>query len=200
MASRAQKLISFFKKHGGTVRFATILKAGFHSDSLLALEKEGKVEKISRGIYRLTHKGPLSNPDLVTASLKAPRGVICLLSALAFYEATDEIPRYVDLAIPRGTHANKIDYPPVRFYRFTPDAWKEGIVEQKIESHSIRIYTLSKTVADCFKFRNKIGINAARDALKAAVTEKRVLPKEIMHYAKLCRVANIVKPLLETML
>jgi len=199
MQIRTQELMSFFQSHGGVARFSAILKAGFHPDSLSALEKEGRVEKIARGLYRVTNYTPGSHPDLVIASLQAPRGVICLLSALSFYEATSEIPRYVDLAIPQSTHANRINYPPVRFYRFAPKTWKAGIEKHEIEGHRIKVYSLAKTIADCFKFRNKIGIDPARDALKVAVTEKGIKPKEIIQYAKICRVDNIVKPILEAM-
>ena len=197
---RTQELMSFFQNQGGVVRFSAILKAGFHPDSLIALEKEGKVERIARGLYRVANYEPGSHPDLVIASFQAPRGVICLLSALSFYEATSEIPKYVDIAIPQGTHANRIKYPPVKFYRFAPNAWKTGIEEYKLEGHKIRVYNLAKTIADCFKFRNRIGINTAREALKVAVTEKGTKPKEIMQYAKICRVDNIIKPILEAML
>ncbi len=192
--------MNFFQNHGRVVRFSAILKAGFHPDSLMVLEKEGKVERIARGLYRVTNYTPGSHPDLVIASLQATRGVICLFSALSFYEATSEIPKFVDLAIPQGTHANKINYPPVRFYRFVAKAWKAGIEEHEVEGHKIKVYNLAKTIADCFKFRNKIGPDVARDALKVAVTEKKIKPKEIMQYAKICRVDNIVKPILEAML
>lgn len=200
MQIRTQKLMSFFQSHGGVARFSAILRAGFHPDSLSALEKEGRVEKIARGLYRVANYTPGSHPDLVIASLQAPRGVICLLSALSFYEATSEIPRYVDLAIPQGTHANRIKYPPVRFYRFAPKTWKAGIEKHQIEGHRIKVYSLAKTIADCFKFRNKIGIDPARDALKVAVTEKGIKLKDIIQYAKICRVDSIVKPILEAMI
>ena len=180
MQGRSQELMSFIKGHGGVVRFSAILQAGFHPDSLVVLEKEGKVEKIARGLYRVTNYTPGSHPDLVIASLQAPRSVVCLLSALSFYEATSEIPKYVDLAIPEGTHANRIKYPPVRFYRFALKTWEAGIEEYEIEGHKIRVYNLAKTIADCFKFRNQIGINIARDALKVAIAEKNIKPKEIM--------------------
>jgi predicted transcriptional regulator of viral defense system len=200
MKKRTREIISFFQNHGGITRFSTIIKAGFHPDSLIALEKEKKVEKIARGLYRLTNYTFGSHPDLVTAYLQAPRGVICLLSALSFHEATNEIPHYVDIAIPQGSHANKITYPPVRFYRFSPKAWKGGIEYREIGGHNVKIYGLAKTIADCFKFRNKIGMDLARDALKIAITEKGIKPNEIMQHAKICRVDNIVKPILEAML
>jgi predicted transcriptional regulator of viral defense system len=199
MSTKTQKLMNFFQNHGGVVRFSAILKASFHPDSLMALEKEGKVERIARGLYRITNYTPGSHPDLVIASLQSPRGVVCLLSALSFYEATSEIPKCVDLAIPQGTHANRIKYPPVRFYRFVSCAWKAGIEEREVEGHKIKVYSLAKTIADCFKFRNKIGMDVVRDALKVAVTDKEIKPKEIMHYAKICRVDSIVRPILEAL-
>ena len=200
MSAKSKNLIAFFQRHGGVTRFSAILKAGFHPDSLIAIEEEKKVEKIGRGLYRLTHYAPKDQPDLVTASLQAPRGVVCILSALAFHEATNEIPKHIDFAIPRGTHANLIKYPPIRFYRCSPKTWGEGIEEHTIEGNKIRIYSLAKTVADCFKFRNKIGMDVAREALKIAITEKHIKPKEIMHYAKICRVDGVIKPILEAML
>jgi len=200
MQARTQELMSFFQSHGGMARFSAILKEGFHPDSLGALEKEGKVEKIARGLYRITNYTPGSHPDLVVASLQAPKGVICLLSALSFYEATNEIPKYVDIAIPQGTHANRIKYPPVKFYRFASKAWETGIEKHEVESHQIKVYSLAKTIADCFKFRNRIGVDIARNALKFAITEKGIKPKEIMEYAKICRVDSIIKPILEAMI
>lgn len=200
MGPKAEKLIAFLRKRGGVATYSDIIQARFHKETLLALLNKGEIEKAGRGLYRLREAPALSNPDLVTAALKVPKGVVCLLSALAFHEATDEVPRYVDLAIPRGTHANKLDYPPIRFYRFDQRAWKAGIEQHKIDGYSVRVYGLAKTVADCFKFRNKIGLDVARNALKQAVTEKRVRPREIMQYAKICRMGKIIKPLLETLL
>jgi len=200
MSPRTQELIQYFKKHGGVLRFTDILKAGFHPDSLSAIEKAGKVEKIARGLYHVVNYKPWSHPDLVIASLQAPKGAVCLISALSFYEVTSEIPRYVDIAIPQGTHANRIKYPPVKFYHFAPKAWKAGLQEHEIEGYKIKIYNLAKTIVDCFKFRNRIGMSIARDALKVGITEKKVEPKEVMKYAKICRVSSVIKPILEAMI
>ena len=200
MSPRTQELVSFFKSHGGVVRFVDVLQAGFHPDSLIAIENSGKVEKIARGLYRITNYIPGSHPDLVIASLQAPKGAICLISALSFHEVTSEIPRHVDIAIPQSTHANRIKYPPVKFYRFAPKAWKAGLEEYEIEGYKLRIYNLAKTIVDCFKFRNRIGVDVARDALKTSIAEKRIDPKEVMKYAKICRVSSIITPILEAMI
>ncbi len=200
MGAREVELISFFKKEGGLVSYAEIIKAGFNKALLKISLDSGRINKIDRGLYRLPEGASFSNPDLAAISIKVPKGVICLLSALAFHEVTTEIPRFVGIAIPRGAHANKIKYPPVRFYRFAPQAWETGIEEHKVKGHKIKVYSLAKTIADCFKFRNKIGMDVARDALKTAVTEKGVKPKEVMQYAKICRIDKILKPILEAML
>jgi len=200
MRRKSERLITFFKNNNGIARFSAILKAGFHPDSLKILEREKKVEKLARGLYKLANYDFEEHPDLVIASLQASRGVICLVSALSFHEATVEIPKYVDIAIPRGTHAYRIKYPPVRFYRFDPKAWKAGIEEHKIKGYKIKVYNLAKTIADCFKFRNKIGMDVVRESLKVAITEKNIKPNEIMKYAKICRVNSIIKPILEAML
>lgn len=200
MKNNKETIIEYLRQHGGVARFSSIRGAGFHPDTLKRLEKEKRVEKIARGLYKLSSDTLGSYPDYVSASLQTSKGVICLVSALYFYRVTTEIPQFVDIAIPFGARANKIEYPPVKFYRFSPKAWDAGIEEYKMAGHKIKIYSLAKTIADCFKFRNKIGPDVAREAIKAAVREKRVKPKEIMHFAKICRVDRIIKPILETMI
>ncbi|MCJ7813863.1 MAG: type IV toxin-antitoxin system AbiEi family antitoxin domain-containing protein [Candidatus Atribacteria bacterium] len=200
MSTKEKKFIEFLKKRGGMVSYKEIIKAGFNKAFLRNNLDSGQIQKVDRALYRLSDDFTLSNPDLVAVSIKVSKGVVCLLSALAFYEVTSEIPQYVNIAIPRGAWANKINYPPVKFYHFASKAWKAGIEKFEIEGFQIKIYSLAKTIADCFKFRNKIGMNIAREALKIAITEKGVQPKEIMQYAEICRVDNIIKPILEAML
>ncbi|MGB6370395.1 MAG: transcriptional regulator, partial [Atribacterota bacterium] len=192
MSTKEKKFIEFLKKRGGMVSYKEIIKAGFNKAFLKDNLDSGRIQKVDRALYRLSDGFTLSNPDLVAVSIKVSKGVVCLLSALAFHEATTEIPHYVNIAIPRGAYANKINYPPVKFYRFASGAWEAGIEKHEIEEYQIKVYSLAKTVADCFKFRNKIGMDVAREALKIAITEKGVQPKEIMQYAEICRVDNII--------
>lgn len=200
MKSRTLELEKHFRKEGGILKFTDILLGGFHPDSLYALIKEGKVRKISRGTYALSAYDMGRYPDLAAVAIRAPRAVVCLVSALYFHEVTAEIPSRIDLAIPVRTHAYRIKYPPVRFYRFDRKSWEAGITEMEVKGLKIRVYNLAKTLADCFKFRNKIGADVAREALKTALSEKKVKPQEIMRYAAVCRVDKIVKPLLEALL
>ena len=200
MSIKEKEFIEFLKKEGGLVSYKEIIKAGFNKAFLRDKLNSGRIQKVDRALYRLSDGITLSNPDFVTVSIKASKGVICLLSALAFHEATSEIPHYINIAIPRGAWVNKINYPPVKFYHFASEAWEAGIEKYEIEEYEIKVYSLAKTITDCFKFRNKIGMNIAREALKIAITEKGVQPKEIMQYAEICRVDNIIKPILEAML
>lgn len=200
MGNKKPALTDFLRGKQGLATYSEIIKVGFNKTLLKASLNSGWIQKVDRGLYRLSDGFDLSEPDLVAVSIKAPKGVVCLLSALAFHEATNEIPHCVHVAIPRGTHANKIRYPPVRFYRYNPNAWEAGIEEREIAGRKIKVYSLAKTIADCFKFRNKIGMNIARDALKIAVNEKGTNPQEIMRYARICRVDRIIKPILEALL
>ena len=200
MMDKRRKLIGFLNKRGGMTGYSEIRKAGIDKAVLRSAVQSGQIKKVDRGLYQLASGSRLSRPDLVAVSIKVPKGVICLLSALAFHEATSEIPRYVHIAIPRGQRANKIKYPPVKFYRYAPGIWWQGVKEHEIQGRTIRVYSLARTVVDCFKFRNKIGLNVARAALKIAVAEKGIKPKEIMKYAKLCRVDKVIKPILEALI
>ena len=200
MNVREAALVDYVKQRGGLSSYAELIKAGFNKTLLIASLKANHIARQNRGLYRLSEGMASSHPDLVAVSIKVPRGVICLISALFFHEATNEIPKCVDVSIPQGSHANRVQYPPVRYYRINSSMWEAGIERHEIEGHTVKIYSLAKTVADCFKFRNRIGADVAREALKFAATEQRVSPREIMHYAKICRVDSIIKPLLETML
>ncbi|OGF48792.1 MAG: hypothetical protein A2044_08805 [Candidatus Firestonebacteria bacterium GWA2_43_8] len=200
MPVKKSNIVSFIKTNGGFARFSVLIKAGFHRDTISASVKKGLIRTISRGIYQLSDYDIGEYPDLVQASLQSPKGIVCLISALAFHEATNEIPRYVDMAIPSYTRANKVKYPPVKFYRFDMRAYEAGVEEHKVGSQKFRVYSLAKTIADCFKFRNRIGMNVVRNAMKTAILEKKVKTNEIMKFAKICRVDNVIKPIIEAML
>lgn len=200
MRTRKDKLVQLFKKSNRVLRFSQAIQAGFLRKHLKTLLTTGKIERVSRGFYKLTGSPDYSNPDLVTVCLKSPKGVICLISALYYHQATDEVPHSVYVAIPRGVRANKIDYPPVQYFRYAPKVWGQGIETHTVDGHPVRVYSLAKTLADCFKYRNKLGLDVAREALKIAMIEKKVKPAEIMRFAKICRVDKIIKPYVEALL
>ena len=200
MRTKYNKLISFIQKNGGFTKYAELIRAGFYKAVIREAMKSGQIERIGRGVYSLANIPDTSHPDFVTVSVMIPNGVICLITALSFYEVTDEIPRYIDVAIPAGSKVRMIQKLPLRFHYFSRKTWEQGIEEHNIDGRKIQVYNLAKTLADCFKFRNQIGMNVARSALKNALEQKKVNHRDIMKYASICRVTNILKPILETLI
>ena len=198
--SRFEKAAAVFKKHGGILRTAQALRAGIHPDTIYAMRNSGALEVVSRGVYRLAGSPPLGNPDLVTVATRVPGGVICLISALAFHELTTQIPHAVHVALPRGAEEPRLDHPPIKTYRFTGEAFTEGVETHKLDAVSVRIYTPEKTLADCFKFRNKIGLDTALEAIRFYRERRRVKVDELMRHAAICRVTKIIRPYLEAIL
>lgn len=204
MANGEQKSIGnareLFRDHGGTLRTAEALRLGVHPRTLYAMRDSGILKQISRGLYRLAELPPFANPDLVTVALKIPNGVICLISALAFHELTTQVPHKVYVAVKQGSEPPRLAYPPVRLFWFSGDAFTEGVQIHKVGGVSIRIYGPEKTVADCFKHRNKIGIEVALEALKTYRRRKSLNVDKLLHCARVCRVENIMRPYLEALL
>lgn len=142
----------------------------------------------------------LSNPDLTTVALRVPRGVICLLSALSFHELTTQVPHEVYVALSRGSEEPRIDSPPVRVFKFSELAFTEGIETHEVDGVPVQVYSPAKTVADCFKFRNKLGMDVAIEALKLYRKEPGFNVEGLMHFACVCRVENVMRPYVETLL
>ena len=160
----------------------------------------GRLERISRGVYRLAERPPLGNPDLVTVAKRVPNGVICLISALAFHDLTTQIPHEVHLALPRGAEEPRLDFPPIRTFRFTGKSFTEGIEIHRLDGVPVRIYSPEKTLADCFKFRNKIGLDVVIEALRRYRRQRTFDLNNILYYSLLCRVHKVVQPYLEALL
>lgn len=198
--SRYTKAICIFKDHGGILRTAQALKLGIHPETLYAMRDSGTLEMISRGVYRLSDSPPLSNPDLVTVATRVPGGVICLISALSYHEITTQIPHEIHVALPRGAEEPRLDYPPIKTYRFTGEAFKAGVDTHDIDSVSVRIYSPEKTLADCFKFRNKVGLDTVIEAIRFYRERKSINVEDLLHYATICRVNKIMRPYLEAIL
>ncbi len=195
-----QKAIALFRQHGGTLRTAEALRLGIHPRTLYAMRDAGVLVRLSRGLYRLAEFPPLSNPDLVTVALNIPQAVICLVSALAFHELTTQVPHAVDLALPRGAGRPRLDYPPLRIFWFSGPAWSEGVETHQVDDVPVRIYSLEKSVADAFKYRRKIGLDVALEALKQYRQHRDFDVSRLLHYARICRVENVIKPYIEALL
>jgi predicted transcriptional regulator of viral defense system len=199
-SDRFQMAVSIFKQKGGVLKTSEILKAGIHPSTLYSLFENGKLERISRGVYRLIDSPPLSNPDLILVAKRIPKGVICLLSALSFHDITTHIPHEIHIALSFGAEEPRLEYPPIRTFRFSNRAFTEGIQIHRIDRAKIQVYSPEKTLADCFKFRNTIGLDTAIEALKLYRDRRDMKIDEIMHFAKICRVTKIMRPYLEVLL
>jgi predicted transcriptional regulator of viral defense system len=197
---RFDKAAEIFKEHGGILRTSEALSAGIHPDTLYAMRDFEVVEVVSRGVFRLADGTLLSNPDLIPIAKRIPEAVICLISALAFHDITTQIPHEVHIALKRGAAEPRLDYPPIKTYRFTGAAFTEGIENHKIDGVSVRTYNLEKTIADCFKFRNRVGLDTAVEAVRLYRERKTVRVDDLMHYAEICRVKKIIRPYLEVLL
>lgn len=181
----------------GMLRTVDLQNAGIPRTILSRLTASGELEKIGRGLYRLPNVQTSEYEMLATVAVKVPQAVFCLLSALQFHELTTQLPRQIWIAMPRGSHIPKIDYPPVKMIQFTGEAYSEGIEIYERDQVKLRVYSVAKTIADCFKHRNKIGLDVAIEALRDARAKKKASANDLWHYAKICRVTNIMRPYLE---
>ncbi len=164
------------------------------------LAKAGKIERVGRGLYRAKEAPISTNETLLEVAKRVPLGVLCLSSALRFHELTTENPFEVWLAIERGAWSPKLDYPPVRVVHFSEAAFKFGIETHSVDGGTLRVYGPAKTVADCFKFRSKIGMETAIQALRSAYREKKATMDELWRAAKVCRVVNVMQPYMESLI
>jgi len=148
-----------FTNAGGVLRTREALAAGIHPRTLYSMRDSHLIEPLERGLYRLTGLPPLTDPDLVTVAMKSPNAVLCLVSALSFHNITSEIPHVVHLAIKRGAEPPRIAHPPTKVYWFSGEAFDSGIEDHLVNKKTARVYSVEKTLADCFKYRNKIGMD-----------------------------------------
>ncbi|MEI6171726.1 MAG: type IV toxin-antitoxin system AbiEi family antitoxin domain-containing protein [bacterium] len=183
----------------GLVRARDVEARGLHTQVLTRLVREGRLERASRGWYRL----PLSSYQmtehhgLVLAATAAPKGVVCLISALQFHEIGTQLPRQVWMTLPRGARTPTIEYPPMRVVHVSGEAFTAGVEEHTLEGQKVRIYDVAKTVVDCFKFRNTIGMDVALEALNEGWRERKFKISDVAEYAGICRVWNVLRPYLE---
>ena len=189
-----------FSRGGGLLRTSAALRAGIHPRALYNMRDQGVVEQVSRGLYRLADLPALRDPDLVTVALRIPAGVVCLISALAYHEITTQIPHEVHLALPRGTEPPRLNHPPLRVFWFTGRSYTEGIETHKVDGVGLRVYSPEKTLADCFKYRNKLGLDTVLEALRLYRSRKRPNVDDLMKFARVCRVEKVMRPYLEALL
>lgn len=193
-----QKAIKLFKKNQGLLRTAEAIRLGIHPRTLYQMRDEGLLERLAKGVYRLVEIPDFSEPDLVLVSKKIPQGIICLISALAYHEITTQIPHFVYVAIPSKARASRLEYPPLRYFRCSEKVYSSGVEIKLIGGYPVKIYSIEKTLADCVKFRNKIGMDVVIEALKLYWQRKGTQIDKLYEYAKINRVEKVLQPIMET--
>lgn len=193
----AEKII---REHRGVIKTGMAKRKGIDPKTLRQMRDAGILVQESRGIYRLADLPTISNPDLALVTLRVPYAVICLLSALAFHELTTQIPYKIYIAVPRGNKVPEVDYPPVDVTTLSGKSYSAGIETQIIDGVHVSVYSKEKTIADCFKFRNKIGLDIAIEAMKDYFQQPRPNIQKLMEYAEINRVGKIMRPYIEALL
>jgi predicted transcriptional regulator of viral defense system len=199
-SSAREVALDLFKQHDGMLKTARAIRLGIHPRTLYRLRDEGEIEPVVKGLFRLKDLPPFGNPDLVTVSLAIPKGVICLVSALSFHGVGTQIPHEVNVALLRGSSQPRLEYPPIHLYWFAGEAFTEGVAEHSIDNMQVRVYGIEKTIADCFKYRNRIGLDVCLEALKDYRAKKKFNVDLLMHYCRICRVEKVIRPYMETLL
>ena len=164
---------------------------------LTRLTAAGVLDSIGRGLYRLSDVQGSESESLATVATKVPQAVFCLFTALQFHELTTQLPRQIWIAMPRGSHVPRISYPPLKMVQMTGDVYTGGVEEHLRDGVKLRVYSVAKTIVDCFKYRNKIGLDVALEALKEVRAKRKASSDDLWRYAKVCRVANVMRPYLE---
>ncbi len=197
-SKKNEHIIQALRKKG-VVRTREIEALGISREYLRKLHEQGLVQRLGHGLYSLSEVEPTEYRTMAEASKRVPHGVVCLLSALRFHDLTTQLPFEIWMAIDRKAWRPRESIIPLRIVRFSGAALTAGMGEHKIEGVPVRVYNLAKTVADCFKYRNKIGLDVALEALREGWRERRFTMDELWRYAKICRVANVMRPYLEAL-
>jgi predicted transcriptional regulator of viral defense system len=189
-----------FQEHNGVLRVLDAIKLGIPEYIVYEMQRRGELVREGRGLYRLADSQPLGNPDLVRVSMLIPKSVICLISALYFYEITTQIPYSVYIALPKNVGTPRIEYPPIEVIWVVPSLHSIGVEEHTIDGVKMKIYNREKTIVDCFKFRKKVGDNVALEALKEYVKQPQIDVHLLLEYARINRVEKIILPYLKSLI
>ena len=196
--SSTSSAVAVLTRLGGTARTRDLRAAGLHPRDIYAARDDGRFIELSRGVFRLADL-PLTEPDLVVVATRMPKAVLCLVTALHLHGLTLELPRAVHVALPRGVHPSRLDHPPLEVYHFSAKSYEAGVETREIDGVSMRLTTPAKSVADAFKFRSRIGLEAALDALKLTLSSRAATPAQLDRMARVNRVQAVMRPYLEAL-
>lgn len=194
--THTQRVLELARQHG-MLRSSDLNAVGTPRVMLTRLTASGQLVKVGRGLYRLPQTLMSEDESLAVIATKVPQAVFCLLTALQFHGLTTQLPRQLWLAMPRGSHAPRIGYPPLRMVQYSGESYSQGIEVFERDQVLLRVYGVAKTVADCFKHRSAIGLDVALEALKEARAGQRASADDLWRFARICRVANVMRPYLE---
>ena len=183
----------------GIARLAELRDAGVTAATMSRMERDGEVLRLARGLYQLSDAPLDANHSLAEAAKRVPKGVVCLVSALAFHGLTDQLPKQVWLAIGRKDWAPKPDRTPIRIVRFTESLLNDSVETHVVEGVSVKVFGIVKTVADCFRYRNKIGLSVAIEGLQEALRQRKATPGDIARQAEHGGVSTVIRPYLEAL-
>ena len=195
--TREQAVLQLARKHP-LLRARDLAQAGLPTIALTRLVSAGKLDRVARGVYSLPNQAISANRSLAEVAIRVPRGVICLVSALRVHDIGTQAPHEVWLAIPHRMLSPRIDRPALRVIRMSGPSLTEGIDRLTVDGVEVPVFNAAKTIADCFKFRNKIGLDVALEALRDGWTRRKVTMDDLWRYAAVDRVANVMRPYLES--
>jgi len=193
MSGRVRKLA----RSAGVFQVRDAVAAGVHPEAVRRLWMAGELSRIGHGLYELDGYDVTEHHSLVEVARRVPRGVICLLSALRFHDLTTQQPFEVWIAIDPKARLPRPEGVKLRVVRFSGAALTEGVESHVIEGTTVRVYSVAKTVADCFKYRHKVGLDVAMEALREGWRKRRFTMDELWHQAEVCRVTRVIRPYLE---
>jgi len=197
-SSKTEKALRLVRRRG-TLRPRDLAERNIPPDYLDRLHRRGLIERIGWGLYACPGGEAGPHHSLVEAARQVPQGVLCLLSSLRFHELTTQAPHEVWIALAPRAWKPRVAYPPLRVVRFSGAALTGGVERHRIEGADVAVYGVAKTVADCFKYRNKIGLDVALEALRDCRRQKRCTMDELWQAARVCRMTNVMRPYLEAL-
>ena len=197
-ADSSSRLLRLARRRGSVTR-REVAEAGLHTHTLSRLVRAGALERVARGRYRLPDAPITEHHGLALVAAAVPKAVICLFAGLSFHQIGTQLPHEVWIALDRRARRPSLAYPRLRVHRFSGNALTEGIETHRIEGETVRVYSVAKTIADVFKYRNKVGLDVALEALREAWRGRGFTMDEIHRTARICRVERVMRPYIEAL-
>ena len=193
------KVLNIFKNQYGYAYLKDLKNEGIHTDKIRKLVQQGVIEKVKSGLYKLVDMPMLANQGMIDICMAMPKAVICLHSSLSYYELTTTAPERIMIALPREEKPAKVQYPPVQVFYFSDTNYRSGVEEKKTASGIFKIYNIEKTIVDCFRYRNKLGLDVAREGLRNYIKKSDYDLNKLIRIAKSGRIYTIIRPYLEAL-